>query len=120
MSTADTRARPCPPPPPYEGSLRRDELLAYRTSIDSRITPGRAYRVRPTDRATRLFAGLPVRLVEIRPAAYCFRLTFDVPERTEGVDSTDVRSRCIYTDSWQPAAIALSPVGEERFRLKRG
>jgi hypothetical protein len=102
-------------PWPFEGSTRRGELLAYKLHIDRGITPGGIYRLRPTNQSLWLFNGKPMRLIGLRPAAYCYRMTFDLtPE--EITDPLDERCRCVYTDNWQPAALALTLVPTESDR----
>ena len=100
-------------PWPFKGSVRQGELLAYKLTLDGRIKVGRAYLVRPTNRSEYLFGGKPLRLVQVRVAEYCYRMTFDVrPE--DCTDPLDDKSRCIYSDNWQPAGLALTPVPGSR------
>lgn len=100
---------------PFEGSADQDELVAYRLQLDERIELGRVYRLRPTNQQVWLFHGKPMRLVAIRPASYCFRLKFDLTP-DEVTDPSDERCFCVYTDSWQPAALALTLVATESDR----
>ena len=93
----------------YEGSVHAGEYLAYRTYLDLRIKPGDCYRIRATGHADYLFHGKPVRLVSVRPAEYCFRMMFEVPDG-ERTDPHDEKSRCIFTDNWQPEGLALTPI----------
>ena len=109
-------------PWPFEGSATRGELIAWKLHMDPGIKPGKAYRIRRTNqsRATNqptswLFHGKPVRLISIRPAEYCYRMMFDLP-RDEVTDRHNVRSRCVYTDSATPAALALTLVPTESAR----
>jgi hypothetical protein len=102
-------------PGPFEGSAKPDELLAYGLHLDELIEPGRVYRLRPTNRPGRLFHGKPMRLVGIRPASHCYRLKFDLTP-DEIADPADERCLCVYTDSWQPAALALTWVPLESDR----
>ena len=94
---------------PYEGTVHAGEYLAYRTYLDLHIKPGDRYRIRPTGHADYLFHGKSVRLMSVRPAEYCFRMTFEVPDG-ECTDPHDEKSRCIFTDNWQPEGLALTPV----------
>lgn len=103
------------PPWPFEGSTKRGEILAYKLHIDARIKPGKIYRVRPTNQSFWLFHGKPMRLIELRPAQYCYRMRFDLtPE--EITDPLNLRCRCVYTDSWHPGALALTLVPTESAR----
>lgn len=100
---------------PFEGVAEQGELVAYKLRLDAGIEPGRIYRVRPTTQGSWLFRGKPMRLLEIRPASHCYRLKFQLtPE--EIPDPSDERCLCVYTDSWQPAALALTPVATETER----
>jgi hypothetical protein len=100
---------------PFEGSAKQGEIIAYKLRLDRRIKPGKIYRLRPTNQRFWLFHGKPMRLICIRPAQYCYRLEFDLsPE--ENTDPLNVRARCVYTDSWQPAALALMLVPTESAR----
>ncbi len=100
---------------PFAGGLEGDELLACKLQVDARIEPGRVYRLRPTNQRCWLFHGKPMRLLEIRAASHCYRMKFDLsPE--EIPDADDERCRCVYTDSWQPAALALTLVPMESDR----
>jgi hypothetical protein len=100
------------PPRPFEGSARRGELLAYRLHLDARIKLRNIYRLRVTNRNSWLFHGKPMRLIEIRAASYCYRMKFDLTP-DEITDPLDERCCCVYTDSWQPAALALTLVPTE-------
>lgn len=100
---------------PFEGSIEPDEFFAYKLDLDARIEPGRIYRLRATNQRSWLFHGKPMRLIEIRPASHCFRMKFELtPEEIN--DPLDERCRCVYTDSWQPAALALTLVPTESLR----
>lgn len=100
---------------PFAAGTREGELLAYKLEVDARIEPGRVYRLRPTSQRAWLFHGKPMRLLEIRPASHCYRMKFDLsPE--EIPDLADERCRCVYTDSWEPAALALTLVPTESDR----
>lgn len=101
-------ARRCARPWPIEGTVYEGEYLAYRTYLDDHITPGGRYRIRPTGHIDYLFHGKPVRLLRVRPAEYCYRMTFEIPSE-ECMDPVDEKSRCVYTDNWQPEGIALRP-----------
>lgn len=103
------------PPRPFEGSAEQDELVAYRLQLDERIEAGRVYRLRPTNQQVWLFHGKPMRLVAIQPASHCFRLKFDLTP-DEVTDPSDERCFCVYTDSWQPAALAFTLVATESDR----
>jgi hypothetical protein len=95
---------------PIAVTVYAGEYLAYRTYLDSRIRLGKHYRIRATAHPDYLFHGKPVRLVSMRPAEYCYRMKFEIPE-SECTDPHDEKSRCIYTDNWQPEGIALRPLG---------
>lgn len=92
-----------------EGSVKPGEYLAFKLYLDGHIKSGKTYRVRPTGHEECLFHGKPVKLVHIRPAEYCYRLRFEIPEE-ECTDPEDEKSRCIYTDNWQPEGLALTEV----------
>ena len=100
---------------PFQGSAKPGEIIAYKLRLDRRIKPGKIYRLRPTNQRFWLFHGKPMRLVCILPKQYCYRLEFDLPP-DEISDPTNVRSRCVYTDSWQPGALALMSVPTESGR----
>jgi len=92
----------------YVGTATQDELVAYKLYLDRRVVCSTFYRVRPTDRSTWLFGGKPVKLRKVRPASYCYCLEF------EAAGSSDTRKAMrVYTDSWEPAALALLPLGRE-------
>ena len=94
----------------FRGSVREGEHLAFKLYLDSHIETGKTYRIRPTAHEQCLFHGKPVKLVHVRPAEYCYRMKFEIPA-DECTDPLDEKSRCIYTDNWQPEGLALMEVG---------